>query len=156
MNDRKPHGTEIIARGLVVRDAALLLCRSVPAGYRYLPGGHVEPGEPAAAALQRELREETGVSTAAGRLVLVTEELFVQSGRARHELNLVFHVEHTPLPAAVPSREPQIAFDWIPWREIGVSGMLPARIADWLAARDPAAIRDAPVEWLPALEDALS
>gem|GEM_PF-6887474 len=48
---------EVIARGLIIANNALLLCRNVAGGYWYLPGGHVEPGESAAEALSRELVE---------------------------------------------------------------------------------------------------
>ena len=67
---------EVIARGVLRHGAAVLACRSVKGGYLYLPGGHVEPGEPAAKALEREFEEETGLGVKTGPCVLVSEGVF--------------------------------------------------------------------------------
>lgn len=91
-----PHHIEFIARGLVLRGQHLLVCANRKHGYLYLPGGHVEPGESSAAALVREFKEETGLTVEAGRMMLVSENAFTQRDRLRHEINLVFHVEHPP------------------------------------------------------------
>lgn len=73
----------------------VLLCRDRKGGHCYLPGGHVEPGESAAEALIREMSEEAGISEVRiGACALVTEQRFLQGSKARHEINLVFHVEH--------------------------------------------------------------
>jgi ADP-ribose pyrophosphatase YjhB (NUDIX family) len=85
---------EILARGLLIRSGRVLLCRNVDRGYFYLPGGHVEFGEPAHAALEREFLEETGRTVRAGVCLLASEHAFRQGKKDRHELNLVFHVEH--------------------------------------------------------------
>jgi len=84
----------MISRGLMVAEGHVLLCRSLKGGYSYLPGGHVEWGEPAATALAREFAEETGLQVNVGGLLAVSENAFIQNGKRRHELNLVFHVEH--------------------------------------------------------------
>ena len=48
--NRRVPATEIIARIAIFRGQWLLACRNPAAGYYYLPGGHVEFGESAAAA----------------------------------------------------------------------------------------------------------
>jgi len=58
------------AAALLIRDHRILLClrsatRAYYPGVWDLPGGHVEPGETAAAALRRELAEELGIAAAA-------------------------------------------------------------------------------------------
>jgi ADP-ribose pyrophosphatase YjhB (NUDIX family) len=64
--------------GAVVRDGdgrLLLVRRARPpaAGTWSLPGGRVEPGEDDAAAVVREVREETGLDVAVGELVGTVE-----------------------------------------------------------------------------------
>jgi ADP-ribose pyrophosphatase YjhB (NUDIX family) len=68
------------AVGAVVTDGSgrLLLvqrARDPGAGAWSLPGGRVEPGEDDAAALRREMREETGLDVAVGPLVGRVERL---------------------------------------------------------------------------------
>jgi len=133
-------GIEIIARALIRTGNSVLLCRNVRKGYRFLPGGHVELGESAAAAVARELHEEAGLEVRVGDLLLVSEALFEQGGKSRHEINLVFHVElpHQSLlayPTPPISREPKIAFDWVPEPELGTANFLPASVRDWVRSR---------------------
>lgn len=124
-----PH-IEIVARALIVRGGWVLLCRNRKAGHAFLPGGHVEFAESAQVALAREMNEEAGVDLRVGGCVLVGEASFVQNGRCRHEINLVFHGELPPdraTPAAgtkpddIPSLEPHIAFEWFPVEHLGHS-----------------------------------
>jgi ADP-ribose pyrophosphatase YjhB (NUDIX family) len=129
----RPHRIEVIARGLAIEDDRVLLCRSVQGGYTYLPGGHVEPGEPAGAALEREMLEETGLHCRAGDLLCVHEERFRQQGAPRHELNLVFHMEHPPADP-VPSLEPAIAFAWVAIDDLDDANLLPERMREWVRA----------------------
>jgi len=94
---------EVIARGLCTTGSRVLLCRNIKGEYYYLPGGHVEFGEPADLSLAREFMEETGIHAEVGELLLVSEHTFInqrpgKKNKAHHELNLVFHVEHLELP----------------------------------------------------------
>ena len=111
---------EIIARGVWTHRGAVLVCRNRSRGHVFLPGGHVEFNEPAAEALGREMSEETGLSFHVGAFRGGCEAIFDQRHRSgtrrHHEINLLFEMEPaTPLPAdaAVPSREPEIAFEWL-------------------------------------------
>lgn len=107
-----PKKIELIARALVVRDGTVLLCRNLEGGHCYLPGGHIEPGETARDALARELDEEAGVSVQVDGLLIVHEHRFEQGGCARHEINMVFHVELSDAQGVITSREADISFEW--------------------------------------------
>jgi ADP-ribose pyrophosphatase YjhB (NUDIX family) len=93
---KEPPIVEVIARGVLVHRGSVLICRDRKRGHAFLPGGHVEFGETAAAALEREMSEELGVSLRSGRFLGVCEASFVQAsrrGRRRHhEINLVFEL----------------------------------------------------------------
>lgn len=125
---------EVIARGVWIRDGAVLFCRSVAKGYFYLPGGHVEHGEPAASALAREMVEETGLAVQVGPLLLVSEHVFRQDGKERHEINLAFAMSAAFHVEQITSREPDIAFDWIDLAAVVTMDVRPVAIAAWLVS----------------------
>ncbi|GAB2824398.1 NUDIX hydrolase [Actinocorallia aurea] len=80
--------------GILVEDGALLLLdQDVGDGRTWsLPGGKVEPGEPLADALVREMREETGLETEPVRLLYVCDHL---PPGAPHVVHLTFEVRRT-------------------------------------------------------------
>ncbi len=68
--DPTPASPVVAVGGVAVRDGALLLVQRGTApqvGRWTVPGGHVEPGEVLSNAVEREMREETGLETAADR-----------------------------------------------------------------------------------------
>lgn len=129
---------ETIARGLVRSGGRVLLCKSVKHGYHYLPGGHIEFGEPARAALARELREECGLDSEIGPLLVTEEQVFTQNGKNRHEITLIFRVDRLgPAPAMpdeVPSSEDHIAFVWVDVAAIPDLAVYPESTKAWLAS----------------------
>lgn len=121
---------EIIARGVLARGSAILVCRNLAKGYTYLPGGHVELGETAAEALAREFEEETGLAVEVGDCEAVAEVLFGQGG---HEINVVFHVEHSSeLSETIESKEDDIGFEWLEHAAIVDADLRPRSIKAWL------------------------
>lgn len=127
---------EVLARGLCVLDGLMLLCRNRHVGNRYLPGGHVEFGESARSALERELFEELGLHAATGTFLGVCEHAFRQSGRPHAEINLVFQVTVEGLQAGrTPEpRESWLAFEWWPLQTIEASGIEPASLRPFLSS----------------------
>jgi ADP-ribose pyrophosphatase YjhB (NUDIX family) len=152
----EPNHIEIIARGLIQDREWVLLCRDTANGYYYLPGGHVEAGEKAAAALQRELVEEAELHLEAGECMLICECCFEQDGKPRHEINLVFHVEpprcsqgeqgnqdggeslknkgEPRVPEEIASCEEGIAFEWVELATLCDLDLRPTVIRAWVVS----------------------
>lgn len=90
----------IAARGLIVREGALLLVNAFRGGSRALwcaPGGGGDPGEGLAETLVREVREETGLDVTAGPLAGVSE--FHNPADGFHQVDIFFHASPSgPLP----------------------------------------------------------
>lgn len=141
---------EVIGRGVLIHGGRVLLCRSVEHGYLYLPGGHVEFREAAAAAVAREFEEETGLMVRAGGLALVTEAAFSTRGKDHHEVNLVFHMEPATgnPPPSVHSREAEIAFDWVELASLGERDVRPTAIREWLCGLGTGASRVPTAAWV--------
>lgn len=126
----KPH-IESIVRGLALRSGHILFCRDRAGGYCYLPGGHIEPGESAAAALRRELLEETATTVRVGGLLMLQEHAF-RAKREHHELNLVFAMR-LPARAVVQSAEDHLEMIWLDAAAIRRGDIRPGCLKPWLA-----------------------
>jgi 8-oxo-dGTP diphosphatase len=139
---------EVIARLALLREGRVLLCRSVKHGYMYLPGGHVEVGESAAAAAEREILEELGASVRADELALISEGCFYAGKRAHHEVNLVFRAERPdrwPRALTAPkSLEKGIEFLWVDLAAVTDLDIRPQAVKAWLAAE----MGEGAVEWV--------
>ena len=144
---------EVIARGVFSAGGRVLLCRN-RRGIWFLPGGHVEPDEGARAALARELMEELGIRVLVGAFLGAIEYGFVQEGRPRSEINLVFRGRVPGLDprSDPPSREPHLRFAWKTPEELAGIGLMPPP----LQARVPAWMRGAgaPRAWISNRETA--
>jgi ADP-ribose pyrophosphatase YjhB (NUDIX family) len=129
---------ELIARAVCIVGGKLLVCRSGQAPNTFLPGGHVEFGEGAVAALTREIGEEMDKRAKMGRFLGAVEHVFVNKGKKHCEINLVFQCEIEGLSGEAPpaAAEPQIGFEWVPLGELAGSALEPAplreRIPQWL------------------------
>ena len=100
-----PARIRAISVGLLVQDDHVLL-ESYPADDRHgeflrAPGGGIEFGESADAAVRREFAEELGVVLDEARLLAVTENIFEGPGKRGHEIAHVFAVACAEL-AALP------------------------------------------------------
>lgn len=129
---------EFIARALVRSGSCVLLCRSRKEGHHYLPGGHIEFGEPARSALAREILEETGLACEVGPLLVTEEQVFTQKSKNRHEVTLIFEVPRLgpspTMPDAVPAAEEHIEFVWADLASITDLVLYPESTKAWLAS----------------------
>lgn len=75
---------------VIVHRERVLLHRAAGDRFWSLPGGRVELLEPAAVALRRELREETGSEARVGRLLWVAENFFPGADGPVHEVGFYF------------------------------------------------------------------
>lgn len=91
--DTTTHRFQLRAAAIIGDSERVLLSRAEGDDFWALPGGRVEPGETAAAAVTRELREELGLETTAGPLRIVTENFFAYQNRQYHEVGLYLGVE---------------------------------------------------------------
>jgi thymidylate synthase (FAD) len=124
--------TEIIARAIIRRDDRLLLARQLGAGWWFLPGGHVEAGEGAEAALVRETAEELGVEARVLGLVGVVGNRYSDDGGTHHELNVVLEVE---VDHAEPvSREEHLEFRFLSRDEVEEADVRPSSLKALLLA----------------------
>jgi dihydroneopterin triphosphate diphosphatase len=108
------------------REVLLLERAARPGFWQSVTGSLEHPGEPCEAAAARELREETGIDAARGRLtpwdVAYTFEIYAQwrhrfAPGVTHNTERLFSFELAErAPVAVAPQE-HTAFAWLPWRE---------------------------------------
>jgi 8-oxo-dGTP diphosphatase len=122
-----------IIRGLVMCGDKIVLCRMKGKDWFFLPGGHVETGEPAQTTLIRELHEEMGdgdykISSFVG----ICENIFsVDENLLQHEINIVFKVD-VPDDFGPNSIEGHIEFVTVHKNKLRDYKILPEAIKDGL------------------------
>jgi len=114
--------TEILARAIVRDDNRLLVARERGKSWVFLPGGHVEPGEPVEAALARELAEELGTTSRIVDFAGVVEHRYTDDGTANHEINLIFIAALDGIPH---SQEEHLEFVWLPMDQLDTTDLRP-------------------------------
>jgi 8-oxo-dGTP diphosphatase len=83
----------LVTAGVIVRDGLIMMAQRHAEGYEgdkwEFPGGKVEPGEEPRRGLQRELREELGITVKVGRII----DLGSLVDADRYLVLLYFHCE---------------------------------------------------------------
>jgi ADP-ribose pyrophosphatase YjhB (NUDIX family) len=138
------HRFQLRAAAIVRRGEDVLLHRAERDPFWALPGGRVEPGEAAAEAVVREMREELGIEATCGELLFVAENFFDHGGRAYHEVGLCFETRLAPGAALLEARGPVLGregeatliFEWFGPARLCAADVRPAFLARALA--DPA------------------
>jgi len=125
-----------LARAVIERDGCYVLTREKGSAFTFLPGGHVEPGEPAVAALRREMREELEWDVEVGPFVGAVEHAWSDPrGRRHHELNLLFLVASAALAGTdLASKEPGLDAFWCKPSAFDRVDLRPEPVRGWLAS----------------------
>src|SRR5689334_14370360 len=127
---------ELIVRAVVADGSRLLLAQPSGEAWYFLPGGHVEPGEPVAIALRRELEEELGIhDVRIGGVLAISENRYTDERGDHHEVNLLHRVAVREVIDG--SREAHIGFRWVERSEFDDVEIRPASIADLLRSGIP-------------------
>lgn len=116
---------ELIARAVTFRYGRVLLVRKKGGAHIFLPGGHIEWGEPSRFALRREILEEMGLALRIGRFLGCVEHAFSQGKKRTHEINLLFSVGAGAIPEQIVSREPKLQFFWQPLSRLDAINLQP-------------------------------
>jgi ADP-ribose pyrophosphatase YjhB (NUDIX family) len=132
----------ISVKAAVVREGhVLLLSYDDDSGFHYnLPGGKAREGESLRDAVSRKVRQETGLSVAASRLLYVVEYVpAVWCGEFGAQQKVQFNfmaamLDPSQQPCMPDERDPiQVGFDWYPIAGLGEAPLLP-RVSTQLTA----------------------
>jgi len=125
---------ELIVRGVLEDNGNILLVRQKEADYTFLPGGHIEFGEPARIALVREIKEELGLSVVVKQLLGVVEHSWSAGDEINHELNLIFGIscENLSSNQSPASKETHLEFLWHPLNDLKSVNLKPPLLYELL------------------------
>lgn len=137
MSMEQQKAIHVLGRALIVVDDQLLVNMNSKLPFFFLPGGHVEHGEPVADAVVRELEEELGMPSYIERYVGCFEYSFIPHVATKchsHEYNFIFKVTVPGLQAGkVPlSPEDHTQFAWIPLKDLQQTDFRPEALKNVL------------------------
>ena len=117
-----------ITRGVCLVQNSVLLAQEIGASNTFLPGGHIELGENAMDALQREVLEEIGVACVVQEFLGAVEHVYRGPNPKNHEINLVFRFSSESLcdnQTNPESKESHLRFFWCDIAELTNHNLLP-------------------------------
>jgi len=114
---------EITARTIIISQGKILLCRHRGRDYYFFPGGHIEFKESAKEALNREIKEELGISIKDYSFIGAVENMYIEDSQEHHEIILAFETREDNL--KIQSRENHLEFFLISEDELAKEKVLP-------------------------------
>ncbi|WHY71184.1 NUDIX domain-containing protein [Fictibacillus enclensis] len=123
-----------LARAVIIKNNKILLAKAIGTTNTFLPGGHIEFGESAKDALERELTEELGIKPKVGKLLGLVEHKWEKQDILHCEINQVFEVESDELDSNdfPVSRESHITFFWSKADKLDANNLQPYPFRDLL------------------------
>ena len=99
MTQLQKQTTRVAAYGIIKQDDKILLCRissqvKGSEGKWTLPGGGIEFGESPEQAMEREVREETGLQSTAGEVAGIDSIVTINELGERHGIRIIYHASH--------------------------------------------------------------
>ncbi|MCX6760748.1 MAG: NUDIX domain-containing protein [Candidatus Nealsonbacteria bacterium] len=114
---------EAVARALIQDKGRILVCREIGGKYFFFPGGHIEPGEDAEEALERELNEELGFKIKKFFFIGGSEHIWTKNNKKHHEINLFFAAKVNKI--TTKSKEEHIQFFLFDKKQLAKENILP-------------------------------
>jgi 8-oxo-dGTP pyrophosphatase MutT (NUDIX family) len=132
------------AAAIVLNGSQVLLHQLEGDAFWAFPGGRVDGGELASAAVERELREELAEPVTCGELVWVVENFFRYRGVSQHEVGLYFSVRLAPESRLLASSGPftgmegsvPLTFAWFERSQLEQLEIRPSFVAAALAGAE--------------------
>ena len=117
---------ESIVRAIVVKNDKILLCNNLKHNFYFLPGGHIEEGEPPEGALKRETLEELNKILQKTKYITKISNSFVQEGEQHDEVFLIYLVALEDY-ENIESKEDHIRFEWVPINNLPLVDLQPRK-----------------------------
>lgn len=117
---------EIIVRAVILHRNKILLCKEKKGSHYFLPGGHIEFGEPLKKALLREIKEELSAVVKKADFLGIVENFFRRARNKIHEINFVYFVSLRKLKDK--TTENHIDFHWIDTKSVSKEKLLPVKL----------------------------
>jgi len=117
----------LIARAVILNDDHVLLARQKGMSNTFLPGGHINIGESAAAALKREIDEELGLELDVEGYLGAVEAGWEDGGAEHFEINHIFKagIKGTSSGSPPESQEDHLEFLWSSIDDLYANDLLP-------------------------------
>ncbi|WP_338248970.1 NUDIX hydrolase [Pyrodictium abyssi] len=123
------------ARCIIMRDGLILVQLSKKGDFYRLPGGRVRPEETVLQGLQRELREELGISDIGeAKLAFIVESFYRRRSGIVHEIGFYFICSLGD--AEIKPREEHLKLRWVRPDELDVDNFRPSALAKYLRKLD--------------------